>query len=223
MRRFLRTLGLFWGRRTLALFLVAVSISACAAQRPEHADQFRARYGLEAPESHAFNLCFGHGCKHSAMVWLSDAQWMEVRAIFTDAAKDAKEERTRIARAVALLESMAGEQVGTHADKAKTSFPLENRYQLDCVDESLNTTAYLAMMKQDGLLRFHDLRGPASRGFFFMGWPHTTAAIAERESGRAYAVESWFFDNGRAPAVLPLSQWQGGWQPQETKAHASFY
>ncbi len=209
--------------RFLVLLIAAVSVSACAAQRPEHADQFRARYGLEAPKSHAFNLCFGHGCKHSAAVQLSDAQWTEVRAIFMDIATDAKAERTRIARAVALLENMAGEQAGTLTDKARTGFPLKDRYQLDCVDESLNTTAYLAMMKQDGLLRFHDLRGPASRGFLFRGWPHTTAAIAERESGRAYAVDSWFFDNGRAPVILPLSLWQNGWQPQKTKTRASLY
>ncbi|MDP6305671.1 MAG: hypothetical protein QF869_07345, partial [Alphaproteobacteria bacterium] len=62
----------------------------------------------------------------------------------TDAATNAREERVRIARAVALLESMAGEQAGTLLDKAGTGFPLENRYQLDCVDEALNTTAYLA-------------------------------------------------------------------------------
>lgn len=209
--------------RTLVLFLAVAAISACAVQRPEHADQFRARYGLEAPKSHAFSLCFGHGCKHSAAVRLSDAQWAKVRAIFTDVATDARAERSRIAHAVALLESMAGEQAGTLTDKAGTGFPLEDRYQLDCVDESLNTTAYLAMMKQDGLLRFHDLRGPATRGFFFRGWPHTTAAIAERESGHAYAVDSWFFDNGRAPAILPLSLWQNGWQPQETKTRASLY
>lgn len=217
--------------RVLALFLAAASVSACAAQRPEHADQFRARYGLEAPERHAFSLCFGHGCKHSATVRLSDSQWAEIRVIFTDsptdtatdAAKDAKEERARIACAVALLEGMAGEQTGTLADKAGTDFPLENRYQLDCVDEALNTTAYLVMMKRDGLLRYRDMRGPATRGFFFRGWPHTTAAIAERGNGRAYAVDSWFFDNGKAPAILPLSQWQDGWRPQETKTRASLY
>ena len=234
------TLGLFQGRRPLfgadvlwplALFLMAASISACAAQRPEHADQFRARYGLEVPERYAFSLCFGHGCKHSAAVWLNDAQWAEVRMIFidfstdmpTDVATSAREERVRIARAIALLESIAGEQAGTLLDKARTGFPLENRYQLDCVDEALNTTAYLAMMKQDGLLRFHDLRGPATRGFLFRGWPHTTAAIFEPGSGRPYAVDSWFFDNGKAPVILPLSQWQDGWQPQETKNRASFY
>ena len=142
MRNSLRFLALSRGRRTLfgadviwplALFLMAASISACAVQRPEHADRFRARYGLEVPERHAFSLCFGHGCKHSAAVWLSDAQWAEVRTIFidfsadmpTDAATNAREERVRIARAVALLESMAGEQAGTLLDKAGTGFPLE--------------------------------------------------------------------------------------------------
>ena len=120
-------------------------------------------------------------------------------------AKDAKDECISIARAVALLERIAGEQAGTLSDKAGTGFPLENRYQLGCVDEPLNTTAYLAMMKQNGLLRFHDLRSRTTIGFFFKDYPYTTAAIFESDSGRSYAVDSWFFDNGRASAILPLS------------------
>jgi hypothetical protein len=71
------------------------------------------------------------------------------------------------------------------------------------------------MLDQAGLLRWHEPRGPVSRGFFINGWPHTTAVLAEIETGKIYVVDSWFHDNGIAPETISLDDWMDGWSPTE--------
>jgi hypothetical protein len=49
------------------------------------------------------------------------------------------------------------------------------------------------------------------RRFFFAD--HWAARMRERETREVYAVDSWFFDNGRPAAVLPLDDWLAGKTP----------
>ncbi|MBT5374999.1 MAG: hypothetical protein HOL06_10100 [Rhodospirillaceae bacterium] len=205
-----RSVGLF-----VVLVLLSATLSACGASSPRHAEKFLSRHGIDSPTSQAFTMCYGYGCRRSQYIELTAADWDPVRELFTPLPADAEAERAAIQGAVALLEQKTGDVVGTKLDKGGSKMGLGNPYQLDCVDESLNTTNYLILMKNDGLLRFHDLRGPATRGFFIAGWPHTTAAIMETEGGAAYAVDSWFFDNGVPPVILPIAEWQGGWDPED--------
>jgi len=199
----------------VVLVLLSTALSACGASSPRHADKFLSRYGIDSPTSQAFTMCYGYGCRRSQYVELTAADWDQVRELFSPLPEDAAAERAAIQSAVALLEQKTGNVVGTKLNKGGSDIGLGNPYQLDCIDEALNTTNYLTMMKNDGLLRFHDLRGPATRGFFIAGWPHTTAAIMETEGGAAYAVDSWFFDNGAPPVILPIAEWQGGWDPED--------
>jgi len=86
---------------------------------------------------------------------------------------------------------------------------------MDCIDESSNTTTYMAMMQKDGLLRWHRVVDTKTRGYFIFGWPHTTAVIKEKKTGRSWAVDSWFYDNGIPPAILPIAKWSDGWEPEQ--------
>lgn len=52
-----------------------------------------------------------------------------------------------------------------------------------------------------------------TRGFILLGWPHTTAVISETVSGRRFAVDSWFHDNGQPPEIVALDIWRWGWSP----------
>ena len=44
---------------------------------------------------------------------------------------------------------------------------------------------------------------------------HWAARIVEKESGREFAVDSWFFDNGLPAFVVPLDEWLAGAEPNE--------
>ncbi len=117
--------------------------------------------------------------------------------------------------AIGMLESM----VIPDAKNAATIgyWPLH----MDCIDEATNVTVYLTMMKNDGLLRWHRIGSPATRGFFtlLLSLPHTTAVIQEVGSNTEYAVDSYYRSNGQPPYIVPLSEWRRGWNP--TKAVGS--
>ena len=55
---------------------------------------------------------------------------------------------------------------------------------------------------------------PAGRGSFLDGLPHRTAVLVELDSGTEYAIDSWFYDNGRRPEVVLLARWLDGWKPE---------
>jgi len=83
---------------------------------------------------------------------------------------------------------------------------------MDCIDHSANTDAFLRLLQAHGWLRFHEVQQPIRRVRFFVA-VHWAARIRERETQRAYAVDSWYFDNGRPVAVLTVEDWRAGKTP----------
>ncbi len=165
-----------------------------------------------APDN--FSICFDNSCQSIRQLALADHQWRSIRTIFLSGAQSPEAERVLIGKAVARLEQIIGPMTGTANDKGANQTsdnPLDRR--MDCIDESTNTTTYLYMLQQAGLLKWHRLKDPVTRGFFLFGWPHTTAVIEEQKDSSLWAVDSWFHDNGIAPEILPLEQWRQGWSP----------
>lgn len=134
--------------------------------------------------------------------------WPRVQSLFTPPPESAKDERRSIRAAIALFEQVAGEQTPTHADKRKGENSLGERGQMDCVDESSNTTTYLWMMSHEGLLRFHAVEAPRWRTRFLCFGPHRTAVIRELATGQLWAVDSWVRDNGGRPDVQRIEAWR---------------
>lgn len=166
------------------------------------------------PRPERFTMCYHGTCADIAEVHLAKPQWQAIRALFTPESTPA-EERAAIRQAIAQLETMVGQLTGTEVDKAGTFEHLGEPGQLDCIDESTNTSFYLQMMANDRLLHWHSVEDRVTRGFFLFGWPHTTAVIRDTRSNERYAVDSWFLDNGQPPYILPLSQWEDGWTPDK--------
>ncbi len=178
------------------------------------ADTFVRDTVIKNPVPERFSVCYEHGCSKVAQLALSERQWQSVRALFHSAPRDAQAEREVIARAVAQMERLVGPLTGTERDKGRNFRGVGIEGQMDCIDESTNTTTYLTMMAHDGLLRWHTVEDRVTRGFFIFGWPHTTAVIRATTDNQRYAVDSWFLDNGEEPYILPLELWRRGWQPE---------
>jgi hypothetical protein len=171
---------------------------------------------VERPNPQAFSVCYKHSCAQVDVIGLSAAQWQGVRALFPDPAATPEQERRRIAQALAYLEREVGPLIDAEHDRGgNLKGFLGDGNQLDCVDESSNSTTYLTLIEQDGLLHWHQTDERATRGFIIFGWPHTTATIRDRQSGERWAVDSWFHDNGRPPEILPLAKWRDGWSPED--------
>jgi hypothetical protein len=159
----------------------------------------------------AFRVCHGSNCRIETPVDLDDAAWNRVRALFDPASQSAAEERRRVADAVGLMERLVAKQAGTAKDVGRNLTVADQSTQLDCVDEAVNSTTYLRMFAAGGLLRYHSVDPPAHRGGVILA--HNTAVLRELATGRRYAIDSWFYDNGAPAMVLPLQTWLDGWEP----------
>ncbi|MFM1891730.1 MAG: hypothetical protein RLZ44_807 [Pseudomonadota bacterium] len=201
--------------RELATLSGFALLAGCAATPHEAYHQMALQQGMIAtPTPAQFSVCHQHTCAAVDRVGLSASDWLAVRRIFAPAAADAAAERAQIAAAVAQLERLIAPQIGAENDRGGNLAGVgAGGSQLDCVDESTNTTTYLTLLEQDGLLRWHSVVPRATRNFVIFGWPHTTAVIREHGSEERWAVDSWFHDNGAPPEIVPLAQWRDGWSP----------
>ncbi len=211
--------------KKLLPFVVILTLTACNAGYPVTPPYsgYLTTKGLKADQNPMqFEHCHGYGCDKISEVTLTETDWREIEQAFQPPPYWYKEERAAIAKAIAIFEQKAGEQTGTSADKWGT-FRNMGKGQLDCVDEATNTTIYLMLLQQRGLIKYHIVESPATRfPIIHSGrWPHQTAVISETPSKAPYVVDSWFHDNGEPPEIVPLKQWKEGWKPDREDASSN--
>ena len=153
-----------------------------------------------------FVHCFDFGCKSTRDIVYEDSHWAQIRVLFDARELDMFEEKQAIRRAIALMETISGELAGTHLDKAGNYPGYDLAGQMDCIDESTNTFQYLLALEREGLLNWHRVDLKQRRIVWFL--THWTATISEIGSGRRFAVDSWYRDNGEPPYLQPLEDWR---------------
>lgn len=163
---------------------------------------------LASPVAQPFFVCTDYHCDQGEEVTLTQAQWQAMRELFSTAASPAQE-REAVRQAIALLENTVGAITGTWRDLAGNATGAGQAGQLDCISESKNTTTYLRLLYDDGLLRWHDVEERRVRHTFIFN-THWSAVIRERGNGQRFAVDSWFLDNGQPPHIQPLEDWLAG-------------
>lgn len=196
------------------LLAVTVSVLSATSAHADLKDIYRIYH--TKPALQAFEICQGGGCVQSDMLSLTAAEWDNVVQLFTPPPASAEAERESIAKAIGVLEDMVGTKIGTAADRAGTFNNSDYLHQQDCNDEAINSTTYMRLMQQAGLIRFHEILDTRTRKFFLTGWPHSTAAIREQATKAEYAVDSWFYDNGNPATVLPMATWKDGYIPTDS-------
>jgi hypothetical protein len=125
------------------------------------------------------------------------------------------EERWPIAYAIALIERKVGDRLRI-TDRAGMEFGASgDPTQEDCVDEATNTTSFLLILQSHGLLKYHTVGIPFSKGDpaegHAGGRPGEILApldgvIQETKMGQSYAVDSWIYANGENPAVVEVGE-----------------
>ena len=110
---------------------------------------------------------------------------------------------------VARTATPAQSRQSSESDAAKSPIGLAGKVgQMDCIDEATNTTSLLLIAGSHDLLVHHRVSTPVARGFFLDGrGPHVTAVVAERQSNRRFAIDSWVKTSGADPDVMPLKKW----------------
>jgi hypothetical protein len=166
----------------------------------------------------AFGICHGYNCHFHNVARLTEGQWQAILDLFATSPMSAKEERDRIGEAVALVERAVGEQLGTKADRPRSPLVVVDPTQLDCVDESTNTSTTLHMLDNAALLRWHTVGRPTVRGNpLLLRLIHFTAVVVERNTNAHYAIDSWFYANGAQPIIVPLAEWRDGYDPEKSR------
>lgn len=207
------------------LIFIILCLSACLNRSIEHlkghADD------LNSPQR--FGICYGYGCKFYIKTGLNKTEWAEVRALFNGDIKNAQQERVVIGTAIALIEQYIGPKTGTDNDKARARIiNFSTKGQMDCVDEAFNTSSYLYLLKQDGLIKMHSLGAPLRRNLNQLSYPHSSATIYEMKFLKKiaaeghYVVDSWFHKNGALPEIIPASRWMGPWYPEIKRQRYNF-
>ncbi len=163
-----------------------------------------------------FFSCTDYHCDTGQMVSLTASQWQSIRNLFSADTSPA-EERENIRQAIALLENIVGSITGTWRDLAGNIAGAGQSGQLDCISESKNTSTYLQLLFDGGLLKWHDVEERHVRHTLIFN-THWTAVIADRSNGERFAVDSWVRDNGQPPDIQPLSDWLVGRKMEQQSA-----
>ena len=194
--------------KNVALIFPVLLLSACSTGISTQ------KYNDHPGKSDDFMLCHGYSCTHQSQGGFTEAQWRKVGAIFKKPSKNAVAERGKIATAIAMMERFSGVKTGTNIDDAEAVGLKTGPKQMDCIDETVNTTAYIGFLQKEGWLKFHQGTEPTHRGYIFDGtWPHNTAVIREIKTGDLWAVDSFYRKNGEAPYIVPRADWLKGWKP----------
>lgn len=189
--------------------LLALAPAAQAAGLDPALSSIYQELSLSPPTPQSIIICHGFGCKYRTQIGLTPADWKKLESIMAAGRASPQAERAAVASAVAWLQRRVAPEAGTAKAVARAGPSLSgDPSQFDCIDASRNTTTTLVVLEHLRLLRHHTVSAPEARGFFLDGrWPHATAVMQERGSGRAWAVDSWTRDNGEKPEIMPLARW----------------
>ncbi|QDG77739.1 hypothetical protein [Labrenzia sp. PHM005] len=196
------------GRRLFALIGLLV-LGGCAGQATSDARGWYGNQDGVAPKSAKVYICHGFGCTYKTPINYSRKDLNRIRSILASGKSSPAAERKAIGKAVQWQERRVAAQVGSQNDVG--GFDAENSRkpgQMDCIDESTNTTSLLLIAEKNGFLKHHKVSSPVARGFLLDGrYPHATATVTEKKTGTAYAIDSWVRANGAKPDIMPLAKW----------------
>jgi hypothetical protein len=151
-------------------------------------------------------ICYNYDCNRTALVQPSAGEWQTVVDQFKPPARSPTVEREMIRRAIAVLEYIAGTQSPTFRDRGRNPVIDDWPGQMDCIDESINTSRYLDLLQERGLLHWHRTAGRAYRAPYLFD-PHWGGLIVELATLERYVVDSWYLDNGEPPYIQALNEW----------------
>ncbi len=197
-----------------AVAVVAAAILAACTHAPfltplEHYSTFN----VTPPKGSTVHVCHAYGCRKQTKVRFRDEDIKAIAALMksTKKADTPAEERRAIAYAIGWMERHVGKIVGTSSDRAGMDFAASgDPTQQDCVDEATNTTSYLTVLQNNGLLQHHKVAAPFAKENYLRGvagWTHFTAVLSENGSSKRWAVDSWIFANGENPAIVETEKW----------------
>ncbi len=200
-------------RSTPLLILKALPflfMSAPVLAGPQAAQNWFNERGYAEPTGGRIIACHGYDCARRLAISV-DGAWLSRAGATMRAAKGSPDaERRALAEVVRSYTAYLAASLGGKPDVPGSPAQMSGVHgQMDCLDETANTTSLLLVLQERGLLTHHAVEHPESRGFFLDGrYPHFTAVIAEKRTGAEWAVDPWKKAPGQKPDILPLDRWR---------------
>ena len=200
-------------RGRAGVLMAAVLLGACTHDRQGPVSGHFQDFSVTPPTNDTVHVCHSYGCRMQTKVRFGSAELNEIKAVMakTRKADTPDEERRAVAYAIGWIERHVGEKIGTKSDRAGMDFGASgDPTQQDCVDEATNTTSYLLILERNGLLKHHSVGTPFAKEDYtrgVAGWTHWTGVLKEVGTGQRFAVDSWIYENGENPAIVPAETW----------------
>lgn len=174
--------------RRFLLLAVAAGLGACTHDGFGSQYLHYATFSVPEPKGASVHVCHAYGCRMRTKFTFQPTDLQSLRELMVKvrgANPDTpEEERRAVAYAIGWMETRVGEVIGTKADRAGMEFggPGDPTQQ-DCVDEATNTTSYLNVLANAGLIRHHTVGVPFAKENYLRGvsgWTHWTAVLVEK-------------------------------------------
>jgi hypothetical protein len=191
-----------------------LALAACTHEGFGTTDRHFATFSVPEPKGATVHVCHAYGCKMRTRFKFTEADIAELGAIMAKwrtKADTPDDERRGVAYAIGWIERRVGDAIGTKDDRAGMDFTGSgDPTQQDCVDEATNTTSYMSVLANKGLLRHHTVAAPFAKENYLRGiagWTHWTAVLVETRNKQRWAVDSWIYANGENPAIVEAEKW----------------
>jgi len=194
--------------------LISAALSVLSLPSPASASQAALNWfksqGYVGPTGTRIIACHGYGCSRRLVLSVDGAWLSRASALLKAGSASPEAERRALAQVISAYTAYLAASIGGRPDVPGSPAGLSGvPGQMDCLDETANTTSLLLVLQEQGLLTYHEVEPPESRGFFLDGrYPHFTAIIADKRTGEEWAVDPWRRSPGQRPEILPLVQWR---------------
>lgn len=159
-------------------------------------------------QAETFRICHGYDCYYRTKLIINAHDEKIIKGFFLKNARSAEAERDALRKAISYFEERSTAVIGIRDEPRMRFGRARNKGQMDCVDESTNTDAFMRYLQSRGWMVHHTVSRRTTRGSFFDGrYPHWTAVIKEN-NGELWAVDSWFEAGGGPPDILLLADWK---------------
>jgi hypothetical protein len=195
----------------ISVFVAATTMTAhVPATAAQPAQSWFLEQGYVPPADTRIIACHGYGCARRNMLSVDPSLLNRAGQILKAGRGSPETERKAIREIVRSYTAYLSRTLGGKPDRPGSPPQMSGKHgQMDCIDETANTTSLLLVLQDRALLAHHRVERPQSRGLFIDGrYPHVTAVIAEKRTGREFAVDPWRVAPGQQPDILPLSEWR---------------
>lgn len=161
------------------------------------------------PSATQMTVCYGFVCRRRHVLDFTAGDRARLTAIMSAGRASAAAERAAVQKAVVWFDRRMGPILGTTRRVAKADFRhRDDAHNYDCWDTTRNTTSLLLVMRQWGLLKFHDIGDPKYRGnALVLQTPHNTAVLVDRATKVEWVVDLWTRGYLQPPDVMTVARW----------------